>query len=156
MTEQLATETTTIPGGQPSVRQGTTPMAGGGEWQGDVPPPGYVPAGKGVDRWRPVLEAALRYTGVEPTPDLVALGLRRMNQESGGNPSVVNNWDSNARRGDPTTGLMQNIPSAFPGRAKELASRGITDGFANIVASIRYTLGRYGSLQAGWGRKGGY
>jgi SLT domain-containing protein len=102
------------------------------------------------------MEAALRYTGINPTPALVDLGLRRMNQESGGNPMAINKTDINAQRGDPSIGLMQNIGSAFPQRAKELASRGIYDGFANIVASIRYTLGQYGSLEAGWGRKGGY
>jgi hypothetical protein len=126
------------------------------DWEGAMPGVGYAPPGTGVDRWRPVMEAAMRYTGVEPTPDRVALGLRRMAQESGGNPFAVNNWDSNAKRGDPTSGLMQNIPSAFTSRAKELANRGVFDGFANIVASIRYTLARYGSLEAGWGRKGGY
>ncbi|NIR37988.1 MAG: hypothetical protein GWO22_19005, partial [Actinobacteria bacterium] len=64
-------------------------------------------------------------------------------------------WDANARRGDPSRGLMQNIGSAFAERARELTDRGIYDGFANMVASIRYTLGRYGTLAA-WGRAGGY
>lgn len=131
-------------------------LAAGGEWANGIPPPGFEPAGKGVERWRPVAEAALRYTGYEPTPELVGAMLRRMNQESGGNPRVVNRWDSNARRGDPSTGLMQNIPSAFAQRARELAGRGITDGFANMVASIRYTQGKYGDLMAGWTKKGGY
>ena len=77
-------------------------------------------------------------------------------RESTGDPDAINNWDSNAQRGDPSIGLMQNIGSAFPQRAGELAGRGIRDGFANIVASIRYTMGRYGDLGKGWGRKGGY
>lgn len=129
--------------------------AGMGEWsgQGGAPPPGYIPPGEGVERWRQVALQALQYTGQDP--QYVDLLLRRMNQESGGNPLARNDWDSNAARGDPSIGLMQNIGSAFGERAKELAGRGITDGFANIVASIRYTLERYGSLSA-WGRKGGY
>jgi SLT domain-containing protein len=86
----------------------------------------------------------------------VNLLLKRMAQESSGNPTAVNNWDINAKRGDPSKGLMQNIGSAFSDRARELTNRGIFDGFANIVASIRYTLGRYGSLQRGWSRPGGY
>jgi SLT domain-containing protein len=103
------------------------------------------------------MAAALRYAGVEPTPELVNLGLRRMAQESGGNNAIDQQiHDVNSARGDPAKGLMQNIGSAFPERARELAGRGIYDGFANIVASIRYTLGRYGSLQKGWGRPGGY
>lgn len=124
-----------------------------GDWGKGVPPPGYIPPGEGVERWRNVALQALQYTGQDPK--WVDLLLRRMNQESGGNPNAINRWDSNARRGDPSIGLMQNIGSAFPERAKELANRGITDGFANIVASIRYTLQRYGSLSA-YGRRGGY
>lgn len=119
---------------------------------GAIPQPGYEPPGRGVERWRPVVIQALQYTGQPTDPATVNLALRRMAQESGGNPRAVNNWDSNAKKGDPTTGLMQNIPSAFNSRARELASRGINDGFANIVASIRYTIPTYGSLQAGWGR----
>jgi D-alanyl-D-alanine carboxypeptidase len=152
--EQLRTIETTMPG-QPQAGGGA---GAGGQWGGGgaLPPPGYVPPGKGADRWRGVMEAAMRYAGINPTPELVALGLRRLAQESGGDPMAVNNWDINAKRGDPSKGLMQNIGSAFPERAKELSGRGIFDGFANIVASIRYTLGRYGSLERGWGRSGGY
>jgi len=136
-----------------TIQPGAEGLAGSGKWSGDVPPPGYVPPGKGVERWSDVARAALRYTG-QPE-EFLPLLLRRMSQESGGNPTIANNWDINAQRGDPSIGLMQNIGSAFPDRARELTGRGIRDGFANIVASIRYTLGRYGTLQA-WGRKGGY
>lgn len=144
MAQPMGMETTTVtPGGMPMGQQ----------FSGGVPPAGYVPQGTGVERWRPIAEAALAYTGQDPK--WVDLLLRRMAQESGGNPTIINDWDSNAMAGDPSIGLMQNIRSAFPDRAKELAGRGITDGFANMVASIRYTLGRYGSLSA-WGKPGGY
>jgi D-alanyl-D-alanine carboxypeptidase len=151
--QQLRQVTTTIPG-QPGGQ--TAVGSVGGPWQGGLPPSGYAPPGSGVERWRPVMIAALKYAGINPTSELVALGLRRLAQESGGNERAVNNWDINAKRGDPSKGLMQNIGSAFPERARELAGRGIYDGFANIVASIRYTMGRYGSLEKGWGRPGGY
>jgi hypothetical protein len=143
---------TLVNAGQAQMQQTVGPGSGGA-WQGDVPPPGFVPPGKGVDRWRDVALAALRYTGQNES--WLPLLLRRMNQESGGNPTIVNKWDSNWKKGDPSIGLMQNIGSAFPERARELSGRGITDGFANIVASIRYTLNRYGSLNA-WGKPGGY
>ncbi len=137
-------ENAQAPGGQPGA-----PTAGpGGQFTGNVPPPGYVPPGSGTDRWRDVAIAALKYTGQDPA--MVDLLLMQMKSESGGDPRAVNNWDVNAQRGDPSKGLMQNIGSAFPDRARELANRGIFDGFANIVASIRYTLNRYGSLQKGW------
>jgi hypothetical protein len=149
----MTVRTEAVPGQNQAQPVSAATRAG---FDGAIPGMGYAPPGTGVDRWAPVMEAALRYTGITPTPALVALGLRRMKQESGGNPMAINRTDVNAQRGDPSIGLMQNIGSAFPQRAKELANRGIYDGFANIVASIRYTLGRYGSLEAGWGRKGGY
>nr|WP_250634884.1 transglycosylase SLT domain-containing protein [Bacillus subtilis] len=34
-------------------------------------------------------------------------------KESGGNPNVVNRWDSNWKAGHPSQGLMQFIPSTF-------------------------------------------
>jgi hypothetical protein len=155
-TNELTTPTEQKPVRMESVSMPGAPGAPGaggtatGQWAGGVPPPGYVPPGEGVERWRGIAEAALRYTGQTPTKALVDRLLMQMASESGGNPTAVNNYDSNAQRGDPSKGLMQNIGSAFPERARELANRGIYDGFANIVASIRYSLGRYGSLERAW------
>jgi SLT domain-containing protein len=72
--------------------------------------------------------------------------------ESGGNPRAVNNWDSNARRGTPSRGLMQTIPSTFRAYVHpDLAGRPITDPVANITAGVRYMVDRYGmeTLRAG-------
>ncbi|PXY32968.1 phage tail tape measure protein [Prauserella coralliicola] len=110
--------------------------------------------GAGVERWRGVALQALAYTG-SPLSWIGSL-LRRMNQESGGNPRAINNWDINAQRGDPSRGLMQTIGATFYAYARELAGRGIYDPFANIVASIRYANARYGSAPIGWNRAGGY
>ncbi len=79
--------------------------------------------------------------------------LTQMAHESGGNPRAINLWDINARRGIPSQGLMQVIPPTFAANAGELRSRGILDPFANIVAAIRYTIGRYGTLGA-WRARG--
>lgn len=158
---ELAQDFSTEAPARQTLRQDVTTLPGGaqgqgGTFEGNVPPPGFNPAGEGPERWRSTLAAALQYAGVTPTPELLDLGIRRIGQESGGNPMAVNDWDSNAQRGDPSKGLLQNIGSAFADRARELAGRGIFDGFASMVASIRYTLANYGSLEAGWGRKGGY
>lgn len=81
--------------------------------------------------------------------------------ESGGNPRAINNWDSNARAGNPSQGLMQTIPSTFNAYVHpDLADRSITDPVANITAGVRYMIDRYGmeTLEAG-GRSsasGGY
>jgi hypothetical protein len=73
-------------------------------------------------------------------------------KESGGNPRAVNNWDSNARRGTPSQGLMQTIPSTFRAYVHpSLADRPITDPVANITAGVRYMIDKYGmsTLEAG-------
>lgn len=111
-------------------------------------------AGSGVQRWSAVALAALAAAGA-PSSWLPSL-LRRMNQESGGNPRAINLWDSNAKAGHPSQGLMQTIPGTFAAYAGKYASRGILDPFANIYAAIRYTVARYGSGPAGWNRAGGY
>lgn len=76
--------------------------------------------------------------------------------ESGGNPRAINDWDSNARRGTPSQGLMQTIPSTFRAYVHpELKHRSITDPVANLTAGIRYMIANYGmdTLEAG-GRRG--
>lgn len=110
--------------------------------------------GGGVERWRGVALEALALAGA-PASWIGSL-LRRMNQESGGNPNAINLWDSNAAKGQPSQGLMQTIPSTFNAYAGHLRGRGILDPLANIYAAIRYTIARYGSGPAGWDRAGGY
>jgi hypothetical protein len=73
-------------------------------------------------------------------------------KESGGNPRAINNWDSNARRGTPSQGLMQTIPSTYRAYVHaELRDRPITDPVANITAGVRYMIAKYGidTLEAG-------
>jgi phage-related minor tail protein len=110
--------------------------------------------GAGVQRWAPVVLQALQMVG-QPA-SMLGTTLRRMNQESGGNPFAINNWDSNAQAGDPSRGLMQTIGSTFNAYAGPLRSRGIYDPLANIYASMRYALATYGSLPRAYDRAGGY
>ncbi len=109
--------------------------------------------GSGVQRWRGLVVQALHMLGQPDSwTDTV---LRRMNQESGGNPAAINNWDSNAKAGIPSQGLMQVIPPTFAAYAGPFAGRPITDPLANIYAGLNYALHRYGSLSA-LNRAGGY
>ncbi|MEV3855048.1 phage tail tape measure protein [Streptomyces sp. NPDC050095] len=110
--------------------------------------------GSGVKRWSNVILQALKL--VAQPASLLPIVLRRMNQESGGNPRAINNWDVNAKNGDPSRGLMQTIGSTFNAYAGKLRSRGIYDPLANIYASMRYALARYGSLAKAYNRAGGY
>ncbi|MEL3944880.1 phage tail tape measure protein [Streptomyces sp. LNU-CPARS28] len=117
----------------------------------------FIPVGGvggGVKRWTKVVLQALRMVG-QPA-SLLGITLRRMNQESGGNPRAINNWDVNAKRGDPSRGLMQTIGSTFNAYAGRLRKRGIYDPLANVYASMRYALSVYGSLAKAYNRPGGY
>ncbi|WP_018502980.1 transglycosylase SLT domain-containing protein [Parafrankia discariae] len=109
--------------------------------------------GGNVEQWRGVALQALEAAG--ESSSWINLLLRRMNQESGGNPSAVNNWDINARNGTPSQGLMQVIPPTFNAYAGPYRGRGILDPLANIYAATKYTKSRYGTLEA-WSRPGGY
>ena len=112
------------------------------------------PMTRGVEQWRGIALKALAAAGA-PASWIGSL-LRRMNQESGGNQFAINNWDVNAKRGDPSRGLMQTIGGTFRAYAGQYAGRGIYDPFANIYASIKYANARYGAAPRGWDRAGGY
>lgn len=110
--------------------------------------------GAGVERWRPTVISALNFMN-QPLSN-VNRTLRRMNQESGGNPRAINNWDSNARRGTPSKGLMQVIDPTFRAYARAPYNTNIWDPMSNIVASMSYALSRYKTLAAAYDRSGGY
>lgn len=79
------------------------------------------------------------------TPANVQALVGRINQESGGNPRSVNNWDSNAKAGTPSKGILQTIDSTF----SQYAVPGHTDiwnPLDNTLAAIRYMLARYGHI----------
>lgn len=111
---------------------------------------GPVPEGS-VKDW---MTKALKMKNMFSEANL-SLGVRRAMQESGGNPRAVNNWDSNAKAGTPSKGLMQTIGPTFKAYM-EPGHGDIWNPIDNILASINYTMKQYGSLQAGWGRAGGY
>ncbi|MDX3124537.1 peptidoglycan DD-metalloendopeptidase family protein [Streptomyces scabiei] len=116
--------------------------------------------GTGVQRWRGVVEQALGQ--VRQSLSLADTTLRRMKQESGGNPRVVNRWDSNWKAGHPSVGLMQVIRGTFRAYAGKYKNTGpfmygvSVDPMANIYASMRYALKTYGSLSRAYNRPGGY
>lgn len=67
-------------------------------------------------------------------------------RESGGNPRSINLWDSNAKAGHPSQGLMQTIPSTFEHYRLRSLPDEIMNPIANIVAGLRYIESRYGSI----------
>ncbi|MET7746157.1 transglycosylase SLT domain-containing protein [Streptomyces sp. NPDC005385] len=119
----------------------------------------YKPSA-GVEQWRPVVLKALAEVG-QPR-GLAQSTLRRMQQESGGNPTIVNKWDSNWQAGHPSVGLMQVIGPTFRSHAGKYKNTGpflygtSVNPLANVYASMRYAMSAYGSLSRAYDRKGGY
>lgn len=110
----------------------------------------------GVEKWRSTVANVLSVIGVHSKSNIDAV-LEAIRQESSGNPSTVNNWDSNAKAGTPSKGLMQVIQPTFDAYAGPYKSLGLFNPFANIYAAVKYAMDRYGS---GWQAKitapGGY
>lgn len=110
--------------------------------------------GTGVEKWRDVGMHALSIAG-QSVANVNRL-LMQMNTESGGNQFAVNRWDSNWTKGTPSVGLMQVIGPTYahykhPNFNLPPFEYGVSENpISNILASIRYTLSRYGSLVAGW------
>ena len=117
-----------------------------------VPKVTYSPSG-GVEQWRAVATQALRITNQLSDANINAL-LNQMKHESGGNPSAINNWDINAKNGTPSKGLMQVIDPTFRAYALAPYNTNIYDPLSNMIAAIRYTVSRYGSLYNGWTKRG--
>lgn len=113
-----------------------------------MPTVNYNPSA-GVEQWRSLAAKALRMEG-QYSPSNLNLMLFQMQTESSGNPNAINNWDINAKRGTPSKGLMQVIDPTFRAYARPGYNSNIWDPLSNMLASIRYTVRRYGSLARGW------
>lgn len=108
----------------------------------------YSPSA-GVEQWRQLAAYALKLTNQYSDANLNLL-LYQMQTESGGNPNAINNWDINAKNGTPSKGLMQVIDPTFKAYAMKGYNTNIYDPLSNMIAAIRYTVSRYGSLANGW------
>ena len=104
----------------------------------------YV-SSKGVTQWLPTVVRALKMEGQYSALN-VARTLFQMKTESGGNPKAINLWDSNAKKGIPSKGLMQVIDPTFKAYARSGFNKNIYDPLSNILASVRYAVARYGTL----------
>lgn len=112
------------------------------------PPPGGGPAPTGqVKKWIDQAIDLMKANGV-PESKMNADDIWMIIQhESGGNPDAINNWDSNAKAGHPSKGLMQTIDGTFNSYTLGLPGHtSIYDPVANIIAGARYAISRYGSV----------
>jgi SLT domain-containing protein len=120
---------------QPQVYQPHTASGG---------PPRIQPSGE-VGQWINAAMQILRQNGYDTSQINPADIAAMIQHESAGNPHAINNWDSNAAAGHPSKGLMQTIDSTFNAHALP-GHRDIWNPVDNIIAGVRYAIGRYGSI----------
>lgn len=101
-------------------------------------------AGDNVTRWLPVVNCVLGLLHASPTYASAVLIV--IAHESSGNPNAINNWDVNAKRGDPSRGLMQVIGRVFTRYRAPTLPNNIYDPAANIYAALAYAIASYGSI----------
>ena len=104
--------------------------------------------------WTPVVKHAADLMKVELTSDGLKVVLARIKQESGGDQTIVNNWDSNAQAGHPTIGLLQYRQDTFDYWAID-GYQDIRKGFHQLLALFNDTNWlRDISVSGGWGPTG--
>lgn len=147
-------------GGGGDLGGGPPGGGGGGDLGGGPPGGGGKAAPAQVQQWIDEAIAILKAQGY-PVDKMSREDIWTIiEHESGGNPQAINNWDSNAVKGTPSKGLMQTIGPTFASNA--LPGHGdIWNPVDNIIAGVRYSISRYGSVSnvpgvAGLRSGGGY
>lgn len=117
------------------------------------PPPGQPAtcgsqpgAGDAVTRWAPVARCVLGMLGQPQSDTMVDAVFIIIRHESSGNPDAINLWDSNAKKGQASQGLMQVIPATFSWRRSPNLPDNLKDPAANIYAGLNWGIWKYGSI----------
>lgn len=104
-----------------------------------------------VTRWADLVRKVMAQQGI---PEIYLAGiLSQIQQESAGDPIAVNNWDSNAKAGTPSMGLLQMIAPTYQAYARKRyrAAQYQTMPYTNIWAALNYAKSRYGLTKfASW------
>jgi len=140
-----------VPAQTPAVKQGSrkrvraTVQTGPSKWRGKrLRHPNGRKFPRNVKRWANLVRSVMAEHGVKRR--YLRGILAQIQQESGGNPYAVNRWDSNARRGTPSKGLLQVIAPTYKANAKR-GFRNVryqTVPYTNIWAGLKYVKTRYG------------
>jgi hypothetical protein len=126
-------------GGSNSSSDSSAPSSGGsGGSSGDS---SYVPS-DGVEQWRDEVGLALQHN--ELPSSLTDQVLHQIQTESSGNPTAINNWDSNAAAGTPSKGLLQTIDPTYQTYKLPGAGNDPYNPQDNLDAAINYAQDRYG------------
>lgn len=101
-----------------------------------------------------LIRAAAAKMHVAISDDDISHIMNVIKHESGGNARAVNNWDINAKHGDPSKGILQFISSTF----RKYAVAGHTNiysPFDQLLAMFNDTTWRSDLTLGGWGPTGG-
>lgn len=113
------------------------------------------PGGSGANRWIPVIKAAASKMKVDLTDAGLSVVLRRINQESNGNATITNNWDSNAKKGTPSKGLLQYIQPTLSHWVPKGVKPDLGNGYTQLLALFNDSNWlRDISVKGGWGPTG--
>lgn len=112
------------------------------------------PGGAGVQRWKPYVIQALKANGFDASDYQVAAWMRVIQRESNGNPKAINLWDSNAKAGIPSMGLVQTIGPTF-NAYKFPGHNDVYNGYDDLLAGIHYMKAIYGSGSSAFARVSG-
>lgn len=113
------------------------------------------PAGDGTGRWIKVIKQAAQDSHVSLSAGGLSAILKRIAQESGGNASVTNNWDSNAAAGTPSKGLLQYIQPTLSSWVPKGVKANLSSGYSQLMAMFNDSNWlRDISVSGGWGPTG--
>ncbi|KAF0376455.1 tape measure protein [Pediococcus acidilactici] len=100
-----------------------------------------------------LIREAAKIAGVSITSSDIKHIENVIQHESGGNPTVVNHWDKNAKLGHPSKGILQFIDSTFMHYAMP-GHKNILSALDQLVAMFNDTTWRSDLTLGGWGPTG--
>lgn len=138
---QVPVAAVAVPPAPPVVDETTGPSP----WTGPkLRHPDGSPFPRRILRWANIVVAVMDEHKI-PRKYLPGI-LAQIQQESYGDPNLVNTYDSNAAMGDPSKGLLQVIGSTYQTHAKPgyKSLKYQTVPYTNIWAALRYVKRSYG------------
>lgn len=109
----------------------------------------------GAKAWIPNIKKAAKRMNVDLTSGGLQAILRRITQESNGSASIVNNWDSNAKAGMPSKGLLQYIQPTLNSWVPKGVKPDLGNGYTQLLAMFNDSNWlRDISVPGGWGPTG--
>lgn len=108
----------------------------------DAPDPGII----GDEEFLEIARLALKITGHGDIRGGARKLLTLAKQESSLNTKSINNWDSNAKMGNPSGGLMHTTETTFQAYHEPGTAKNYFDPLASIASSINYQFDTYGGL----------